>query len=233
MVSTSEARAEQLRIRRETAQRILEIFPGLNFKRLDATAPAWVLAVESATLDMHARIADVVEDAYLSERRAAGATGRVSFVVPELNRRLLRDTLLALGPFAAKKAMSGGGRIPDVAATVFSNTTGSALRDAMRAGRDSVRATALRDRRAVGRWRFARAGACRFCRMAADKGAVYKESTATFSAHLHCACTAAPAFLGGEYGPEASAMRYLGAKRTRTPEEKTRLREWLGSEYPA
>jgi hypothetical protein len=233
MASTSEqGRVEQLRIRREAAEQMLEVFPALDFTRIDATAGAWMLAVESITGKAHKRIGAVAEEAYFAERRAAGATGNVTFVVPPLDVDKLRRSLLTLGPYAAKHALSGGGQVKDVAAIVFSNTSGSALRDAMKAGRDGVRATTLRDRRAVGWRRIARAGACKFCRMAADKGAVYREATAYFSAHNHCSCTAAPAFLGGEIGPEANVMQYLGARRTRTAAEKATLRDWLNEQYP-
>jgi hypothetical protein len=67
--------------------------------------------------------------------------------------------------------------------------------------------------------------------MAADKGAVYKESTAYFAAHEHCNCTAQPVFKGGEVGQEASAIQYISAKRRRSPAEQARLREYLATYY--
>jgi len=73
-------------------------------------------------------------------------------------------------------------------------------------------------------------GGCPFCRMLADRGAVYTERTARFSAHEHCHCTAAPAFVGYD-GPEASVQQYRASRRNRTPEQQAQLREYLKEHY--
>lgn len=85
---------------------------------------------------------------------------------------------------------------------------------------------------AVGWRRFARPGACPFCRMLADKGAVYSSSTATFSAHTTCHCVAAPVF-DGEPGEEASVIQYVASKRRRTLKEREALRNYLKANYGA
>lgn len=99
--------------------------------------------------------------------------------------------------------------------------------------RDTIITNRRRDPQAVGWKRIARgARSCGFCRMLADRGAVYKETTATFAAHDDCMCTAAPVFRGGEVGPEASTAQYVASKRRRTAKEKAFLRDYLAGNYP-
>ena len=86
---------------------------------------------------------------------------------------------------------------------------------------------------ATGWSRRARAGACRFCLMLADRGAVYrKESTGRFAAHTSCRCTVVPVFRGGEEGPEASAIQYAASKRRTTAKDRARVRAYLNEHYP-
>lgn len=229
---SDEFRREQIAIRRQAADRLAQLFPGLNFKDLDATAPGWVMNVERVALRAHEDGVELAQDAYRQMRRESGNGGRVSFVLPTLDRGKLRAELLYLGPRAAKQALAGGVRIPSIAEKVFANTTGEALLQAMQGPRSVIRDTATKDARAVGWKRITSAGACPFCRMLADRGAVYYESTAFFGAHKHCACTAAPVFVGGEAGPEADVMQYLGSRKTRSPEQRKQLREYLDANYP-
>jgi hypothetical protein len=99
---------------------------------------------------------------------------------------------------------------------------------------DTMTENVKEDPEAVGWQRVARDGACPFCRMLADKGAVYrKESTATFAAHTSCHCVAAPKFAGGELGPEADAMQYVASSKRRTPQQRAALREYLKKHYGA
>ena len=99
---------------------------------------------------------------------------------------------------------------------------------------DTITGNVQQDPEAVGFQRFARPGACPFCRMLADKGAFYRtEETARFAAHTTCHCVAKPKFRNGEFGPEADVMQYLASKKRRSPAEKARLREYLKANYDA
>jgi hypothetical protein len=97
--------------------------------------------------------------------------------------------------------------------------------------RDTVLTNRKRDPDAIG-WARSAAGGCKFCRMLADRGAVYWESTANFAAHPHCHCTAFPVFKGGDHGPEANAVQYLASRRSRTPAQRAYIREYLNENYP-
>lgn len=96
--------------------------------------------------------------------------------------------------------------------------------------RDTITTNRKRDPASVG-WRRITAGGCRLCRMLADRGAVYKESTARFAAHPNCHCTAQPVFGEGDFGEEANAMQYLASQRKRSPEQQERLRTYLNDYY--
>lgn len=99
--------------------------------------------------------------------------------------------------------------------------------------RDTILTNRRQDKACVGWKRITRgAASCKFCRMLADRGAVYKEATANFAAHDDCMCTCAPVFRGGEVGPEASTIQYMASKRRRTAKEKAFLRDYLAGNYP-
>lgn len=95
--------------------------------------------------------------------------------------------------------------------------------------RSTILANTGRDPSSVGWTRVYSGHGCKFCRMLADRGAVYKQSTARFAAHTNCNCTAAPVFAGGETGPEASAIQYVASLKNRTPGQRQRLRRYLAA----
>jgi hypothetical protein len=97
--------------------------------------------------------------------------------------------------------------------------------------RDTITSNRLRDPDAVG-WQRIAAGGCKFCRMLADRGAVYKSTTANFASHPHCHCTAQPVFRGGDVGPEADPIQYMASRRSRTPAQRAEIRDYLNSNYP-
>ncbi|ERI39181.1 hypothetical protein M707_02705 [Arthrobacter sp. AK-YN10] len=96
--------------------------------------------------------------------------------------------------------------------------------------RDTILTNRRRDPSAVG-WRRIASGNCKFCRMLADRGAVYSQETARFAAHGSCKCTAQPVFSSSDYGEEASAMQYLASQKRRTPAQQARLRAYLNTNY--
>ena len=96
--------------------------------------------------------------------------------------------------------------------------------------RDTILTNRKRDPSAVG-WRRITNGGCKLCRMLADRGAVYMDTTARFAAHPACKCTAQPVFSTDDYGDEASAMQYVASQARRTPEKQARLREYLNANY--
>jgi hypothetical protein len=67
------------------------------------------------------------------------------------------------------------------------------------------------DPAASGWARVTRAGSCGFCRMLAQRGAVYRKDTATFASHSHCNCAAVPSF--DPDAPEVDARAYTASRR--------------------
>lgn len=78
-------------------------------------------------------------------------------------------------------------------------------------------------------WQRVAAGGCKFCRMLAGRGAVYrKESSARFASHTNCGCTAQPVFQG-QPGEEADVVQYAASRRRRTEADRARVREYLAA----
>jgi hypothetical protein len=67
--------------------------------------------------------------------------------------------------------------------------------------------------------------------MLADRGAVYKESTARFASHPNCFCSAQPVFGENDTGEEASVIQYIASRRSRTPEQRAVLRDYLAANF--
>lgn len=94
--------------------------------------------------------------------------------------------------------------------------------------RDTITTNSRRDPASVGWRRVASGSGCKFCRMLADRGAVFKQGTARFASHKHCHCTAQPVF-DGQGGEEASVVQYVASKRNRSDADRKRLRDYLAS----
>lgn len=139
---------------------------------------------------------------------------RADLVVLDRTVKIRRGVAWAAGPLEQVEE--------DVAAARLAEIVRS---EVVRPYRDTVLQNMKRDADAIGFRRYASGGACGFCRLLADKGAVYRESSAYFAAHDSCSCTAGPVFRGGVQGPPASALQYIASGRRRTPAEKARLRD--------
>lgn len=115
--------------------------------------------------------------------------------------------------------------VPDAAAAL-SKLSGGLSRVVLGVARDTVADAAVRDPQASGWRRVTSPGACRFCRMLAERGAVYKDSTVRFASHDDCGCAAAPAF--GDTTP-LGVMQYVASKRDQSERDRARVRQYLAS----
>lgn len=102
--------------------------------------------------------------------------------------------------------------------------------EVVRPYRDTILSNRKRDPASVG-WRRVTAGGCKFCRMLADRGAVYREDTARFAAHPGCHCSAEPVFGANDTGETASVMQYMASKSRRSPAQQQKLRDYLEANY--
>jgi hypothetical protein len=96
--------------------------------------------------------------------------------------------------------------------------------------RDTVTENTNDDPDAAGWQRFARTGACKFCLMLSERGGVYTQTTARFAAHTNCHCVVGPCY--DPTAPRASVLQYVASQRTRTPEQRAKLREYLNHNFP-
>jgi hypothetical protein len=160
-------------------------------------------------------------DLYEDERVAAGLTGFTArTVVADRAVHIERGIVWAADPLEVGDEALALQRLAEVIQL-----------EVARPYRDTILFNRRQDPEAVG-WRRITRGGCAFCRMLADRGAVYRAATARFAAHESCHCTAQPVF-EGQGGVEASTIQYLASKRNRTPRQQQQLRDYLAEFYAA
>ena len=167
--------------------------------------------------------AALAADFYDDARERAGAAGafRSEPVVADRTVKIRRGVAWAAEPWVqAAAGVIAVGSVSERLAEVVSI-------EIARPYRDTITANRRRDPQSVGWRRITAPGACGFCMMLADKGAIYKQETARFAAHNSCMCTAEPVFRGQAVGPEASVLQYTASKRKRTEAEKADIRYWV------
>jgi hypothetical protein len=76
---------------------------------------------------------------------------------------------------------------------------GSISREVLNGGRDTIVNEVQRDPDASGWIRVSDGDPCAFCAMLLSRGPVYKEESAGFEAHDHCACGAEPVYRGSKW----------------------------------
>lgn len=161
---------------------------------------------------------------FYDDRREFSAPPKLYLAEPiilDRTEKIRRAVAWASDPLFKDDPLSAGARLAEVVNI-----------ETARPYRDTILTNRKRDPSAVG-WRRITNGGCRFCRMLAEKGAVYSDATARFAAHGSCKCTAQPVFSTDDFGEEASALQYMASKRTRTAAEKAKLREYLDAKYGA
>lgn len=97
---------------------------------------------------------------------------------------------------------------------------GAASEYVLQPGRDTIAQSSMRDPAASGWHRETRPGACKFCRMLAGRGGVYKKATANFAAHGKCHCVAVPSWDAS--AKEVDARQYVASERTSAMSERQR-----------
>jgi hypothetical protein len=166
--------------------------------------------------------AALAADFYEDERDRQGAGGRFAAVAVVADRtvRVRRAVAWASDPLFWGDRDGASARLSGIVRT-----------ETNRPYRDTILDNRARDPKAVGWRRVTQGKTCGYCAMLADRGAVYKETTATFAAHGNCDCTAQPVFLGGAVGPEANAMQYLASSGGKSARQKAVLRQYLAANY--
>lgn len=166
--------------------------------------------------------ATLAADFYDERRELAGAkkTYTTELVINDRVVKIRRAVAWASEPLFAEMSVTLGQRLTEIVQSEVALPY-----------RDTILGNQKKDPAAVG-WRRVQGDSCKFCRMLADRGAVYYESTARFAAHPNCDCGAEPVFVGQPAGPEASAIQYMASRRNRTPATRQRIRDYLDANYP-
>ena len=122
------------------------------------------------------------------------------------------------------------GASPDVDAA-RSLLAGSVARHVMHGATDTIVGATRADPQAAGWRRVARPSACRFCRMLAGRGGVYRsESTARFASHDWCFCAARPSWDAD--APDMPVVAYVASQRRPSDADRARVRAYLDEHYP-
>lgn len=221
---TEEYRRQNKVLRAQMIRDLQTLWPALDWTRLDATFPAWLEAVQ-LIVARDSRRSQNLAGAYVRAFRAAeGVPGTGAVVLGAAVDREHLETSLRINTLVAAKKSAAAGKNPQRAmADAFVTSTGAATRFMLNAGRETVSKSVLRDPHGVG-WRRRGSGeTCQFCYMLVTRGAVYKEATAKFASHPHCACTAEP-----DYGGKPIKVdEYVQTARNMTDADRSRVRDWL------
>lgn len=150
-------------------------------------------------------------DWYEAQRDAAGVRG--AFTV-ELVRSPYEDAVEG----AVRRA--AGALWTSEPARMLESLTPAVGKYILAASRATITRAAQRDPAASGWMRVTRAGSCRFCRLLAQRGAVYMRDSVHFASHPDCNCAAVPSW--DKNAPEVDVDAYTASERTAgmTPENR-------------
>lgn len=187
---------------------LLETFPGLIDYYSDGSAA-------------------LAADLYEEERDQAGVT-KVYAVEPIVDDRVVKQRR---GIAWAADPLFSEADVAAASALALSRLSEIVQPEVARPYRSTILGNRRQDPEAIG-WQRVTNGGCRLCRMLAARGVVYKEATTRFAAHPNCHCTAQPVFRGGDVGEEADVLQYVASRRSRSPQQRKELREYLSEFFP-
>jgi hypothetical protein len=186
-------RAEQLGIRARMLRALLRLWPLLDVRRLDATAPEWV-RLNTVTIADYRRESARAAASYYERLRAVEAASASAFRARWLDsqpdtagREAIRQSLIVIGPVAVKKATAKLAVVTErdpgnaaqraldkIRATALTQVEGAASRHVLDGGREVLREEATRDRVALGFARRSDGDPCYFCALMISRGFVYR-----------------------------------------------------------
>lgn len=206
MVSSADAqrlRQAQIAVRRIVERDLTAFFGSLNLARPEATRDALLEYVPFLVQQYGDSAAAVAADWYDEVRAAEAVPGRFrALAQPSPYQSGVEDTV----------RRAAGSLFTDAPAGTLTSLLAPVGKYALAAGRQTIATSTARDPRASGWQRVTRSGACRFCRMLAGRGGVYREATAHFASHGDCNCAAVPSWDPG--APEVDVALYKASART-------------------
>ncbi len=206
LLAEQQAALTALSVRADTALAAVFAMSGTNFDALVQVAEP----VVSEFGDVAAVLSADYYDAAREQAGASGAFAAEPAPAPSVDR------VSSVTGWGLREGSDVAGQLALI--------RGGLVRSVLGTGRDTVRAAAAADHAAYGWSRVARASGCRFCRMLAGRGTVYRKDTARFGSHDHCHCFAAPAFAPGL---AVSVEQHVATQRHVTAVDRARLRAYL------
>lgn len=192
---TFQQRQHQLAIRAALIRRLIPLWHMMDPKTLDKAFPAWLAVVTPLVQDARHASAGLAATYLRAMRAEAGVAGKAPLeVAGRAPTAQITASMSATSLAAIRTALGAGQNINQAMRTGFVASSGAASRLALQGGRSTIVDTVKADRHAIGWERVTSGAACDFCTMLADRGAVYREDTADFEAHDHCACMAEPLY---------------------------------------
>lgn len=195
---TEQHRRAQLALRATTLKQLLRLWPAFDVENIPGTWPAFEEALLLLVQARGSNSSGLATAYYRRVRHAAEVTGRATPVAVGVATDRVLAGMRIVGPVAAAKQLALGRPVDDVARATLVNVSGEATRHVLNAGRNTVTASIWADSQALGYQRVTGGNPCSFCAMAASRGAVFKEETAYFESHAHCACSAEPLYIGDQ-----------------------------------
>lgn len=194
---TRQFRIGQLGIRSKMLTSLLQLWPLLDVRRLDATAPEW-LRLSTLTIAEHRRESARLAARYYEQLRAVELPNvdpyRARWLdsVPDTAAHdAIRQSLIVTGPVTMKKATrritnlaeldspaSAERSLEKVQETALIQVQGAAVRHTLNGGREELRQEGARDVRALAFARVSDGDPCYFCALMISRGFVYRTKDA-------------------------------------------------------
>lgn len=178
---------------------------------LAGSLPKFLVAVQAIVSQFGRASASGAMSYYLSERAAAGVTGRPSLpLAPDASPEQIAATVgwalkdvLHPATEVTTPAPVAEGALNEIEQASLAKLDAAVEKLVLDQGRQTIIDATNKDKAAKGWARVTEPGACSFCLLLATRGAVYKtEDSASFQSHDHCQCHAEPLF-GMSYEPTA------------------------------
>lgn len=227
-------RRQSLALRSVTLRDLQRLWPTFEPDEKARSYAQYLAAVAVLTQRDRTR-ASAMAAQYLREFRATSGVAGNAVIVrapATVQSERLATSMLVTSVVAFREARGTGQDESEALKTAFVRSAGAVGRLVLEAGRDTIRGSLAGEADAnpdttVGWRRITAPGACDWCLMLADRGAVYSAQGAGFSAHDHCACSVEPA-----YGGSRQAVRPYEPMDRRLSEEtrrknRERAKAWI------
>lgn len=196
-------RTAQVGIRRLVERDLAAFFGSLNLARPEAARDALLRFMPTLVETYGEAAASFAADWYDEMRADARIPGRFRAQMEP------SPYLASVEPTVRRAA---GALFTESPADALVSLSASAGKYVLAASRETVARSTDRDPRASGWQRVTRGGSCRFCRMLAGRGAVYRRETVHFAAHGDCDCASVPSWDAD--APEVDVKLYEASIRT-------------------